>query len=169
MAPNDEPFHSYGFNDLADVPAFLPIGASRRVRFTGSIHDEEGNITNDRSRIARTLSHLREKIERPETIIKLPAIINSFMDNIQTDLSPEQISQLACLGTKMPRSNIMFASFPLDLFEPGHTYDPVLEQDVFVWDTDFGVLRSYVSQFQEGAWPSSSPSGPSEPEASSCE
>ena len=112
---------------------------------------------------------LRKKIESPEVILRLPAIINSFMDNIQTDLTPQQISQLACLGTQMPRSNILFASFPLDLFEPGQTYDPVLEQDVFVWDTDFRILRSYVSQFQEGSWPSYSPSGPSEPEASSCE
>jgi LCP family protein required for cell wall assembly len=114
---------------------------------------------------------LRKKIESPETILRLPAIINSFIDNIQTDLTPEQISQLACLGTQMPRSNIMFASFPLELFQPGHTYDPVLKQDVFVWDTNFNILRGYVSQFEEGTWPSSSPSGTpdSEAVASVCE
>ena len=67
----DLPFHSYGFKELADVPAFLPIGASRQVRFTGSIHDEEGLITNDRSRIARTLSHLRDKIERNAESLEL--------------------------------------------------------------------------------------------------
>ena len=114
---------------------------------------------------------LRKKVERPETILRLPAIINSFMDNIQTDLTPEQISQLACLGTQMPRSNIMFASFPLELFSPGETYDPVLKQDVFVWDTNFNTLRAYVSQFQEGSWPSTIPSGTpgAETDASGCE
>ena len=112
---------------------------------------------------------LRKKIESPETILRLPAIINSFMDNVQTDLTPEQISQLACLGTQMPRSNIMFTAFPTGLFEPGHTYDPVLKQDVFVWDTDFRILRSYVSEFQAGIWPSPSPSESSEPETTSCE
>jgi LCP family protein required for cell wall assembly len=111
---------------------------------------------------------LREKIERPETILRLPAIIDSFMDNIQTDLTPEQISQLACLGTQMPRSNIMFTAFPLKLFEPTEIWDPALKQDVFIWDANFGTLSGYVSDFQAGTWPSASPSGTPEPETTSC-
>jgi LCP family protein required for cell wall assembly len=58
---------------------------------------------------------LQKKLGSPETILQLPAILNSFMKNIQTDLTPDQISQMACLGTQMPRSNIMFASFPREL------------------------------------------------------
>jgi LCP family protein required for cell wall assembly len=111
---------------------------------------------------------LREKIESPGTIFRLPAIINSFMKNIQTDLTPEQISQLACLGTQMPRENILFASFPLWAFEPGEVYDPVAKQDVFVWDSNFGTLRGYVSQFNAGTWPTSSQGGTPESETSSC-
>jgi LCP family protein required for cell wall assembly len=112
---------------------------------------------------------LRKKIEGPETLLRLPAIINSFMKNIQTDLTPEQISQLACLGTRMPRGNILFASFPRDLFKPAEVYDVVLEQDVFIWQANFELLRSYVSKFQVGTWPASSPSGTPEPETSRCE
>jgi LCP family protein required for cell wall assembly len=112
---------------------------------------------------------LRKKIESPETILRLPSIINSFMKNIQTDLTPEQISQLACLGTQMPRSNILFASFPLDLFRSKEVYDPVLKQDVLIWDTDFRILRNYVSQFQAGTWPSPSSLETPGPETSSCE
>jgi hypothetical protein len=91
------------------------------------------------------------------------------MTNIQTDLTPEQIRQLACLGTQMPRSNIMFNSFPRELFESAEVYDPVLKQDVFIWEANFDTLRGYVSEFQSGTWPSSSPSGAPEPETSSCE
>ncbi len=112
---------------------------------------------------------LRKKIESPETILRLPAIINSFMSNIQTDLTPEQISQLACLGTQMPRGNIMFASFPRELFRSEEVYDPVLEQDVFIWEADFATLRSYVSQFQAGTLPSSAPAGTPDAETSICE
>ena len=112
---------------------------------------------------------LRKKVESPETILRLPAIIDFFMQSIQTDLTPEQISQLACLGTQMPRSNITFASFPRELFKSEEVYDPVLEQDVFIWETDFNRLRGYVSEFQAGTWPSSSPFGTPEPEASRCE
>ena len=111
---------------------------------------------------------LRKKIEMPETLFRLPAIINSFMSNIQTDLTPEQISQLACLGTQMPRDNITFASFPLDLFRSKEVYDTVLKQDVSVWDADFRIMRGYVSQFQAGTWPSISPLETPEPGTSSC-
>jgi len=112
---------------------------------------------------------LRKKIESPELVLRLPAIINSFITNVQTDLTPEQISQLACLGIQMPRSNILFASFPLQLFESTEVYDPVLKQDVFVWKSDFGKMYGYVADFQVGTWPVSSLSGTPEPETSSCE
>ena len=112
---------------------------------------------------------LQKKIERPEMILRLPAILNSFMNNIQTDLTPEQISQLACLGTRMPRGNILFASFPRQLFTSAEVYDPVLEQDVFVWEASFDRLRGFVSDYQAGTWPSSTPFGTPEPESGRCE
>ena len=112
---------------------------------------------------------VRKKIESPEIILRLPAIINSFMDNIQTDLTPTQISRLACLATQMPRSNIVFASFPRELFKSAEVYDTVLEQDVFIWEADFNRLRRYVSDFESGAWPDSAPFGTLEPETSGCE
>ena len=112
---------------------------------------------------------LRKKVESPDVILRLPTIINSFINNIQTDLTPDQISQLACLGTQMPRSNILFAAFPRELFHSAEVYDPVLKQKVFIWNVDFDELRSYVVDFQAGAWPSSSPSTTPEVGTSSCE
>ncbi|HSJ85646.1 MAG TPA: LCP family protein [Anaerolineales bacterium] len=112
---------------------------------------------------------LRKKVESPETLLKVPGIINSFLKNIRTDLTPDQISQLACLGTRMPRSNIQFASFPLELFHSAEIYDPVLKQNVFIWDARFDRLRRYVSDFQAGTWPPSSEPGAPGAGVSSCE
>lgn len=114
---------------------------------------------------------LRKKIESPEVILRLPGIINSFMDNIQTDLTPGQISQLACLGTQMARNNILFAAFPRELFRSAEVHDPVLNLDVSIWEANFRTLSSYVSDFQEGTWPSVVTSGTPEAdaEASSCD
>ena len=83
--------------------------------------------------------------------------------------TPQEISQLACLGTQMPRNNILFASFPRELFKSAEVYDPVLEQDAFIWDADFDILRSYVSGFQSGTWPFSSPAEAPQSETSSCQ
>jgi LCP family protein required for cell wall assembly len=112
---------------------------------------------------------LQKKIKRPEVILKLPALINTFINNIRTDLTPVQISQLACLGTQMPRENIVFVHFPLKLFKSAETFDPVLKQDVFVWDVDFVTLRGYVAEYQEGSWPMFSEAGTAVEGATSCE
>lgn len=64
-------FIPYAFERAGDIPPFLPIGGSRRVRFTGSIHDECGLITSDRVKIDRTLTHLNRKIERRREELEL--------------------------------------------------------------------------------------------------
>ena len=106
-------------------------------------------------------------MESPEALIRMPQIISAFKDHIQTDLTPAQISQLACLGTSIPRGNILFASFPRELFIPDEIYDPALNQKVFIWDADFGELTRYVEQFNAGSWPLASTSA--EGESSSCQ
>jgi len=112
---------------------------------------------------------LRKKMESPEMFMQIPAIISSFKDHVQTDLTPGQISQLACLGTHMPPGNILFAGFPRELFKSGEIYNPVLKQDVFIWDTDFDELRKYVKQFNAGIWPAGSVFATPEPEMDNCQ
>jgi anionic cell wall polymer biosynthesis LytR-Cps2A-Psr (LCP) family protein len=112
---------------------------------------------------------VRKKMESPDALIQMPEIISSFSNHIQTDLTPVQISQLACLGTSIPRGNILFASFPRELFKPSEIYDPALKQDVFIWNTDFNELARYVEQFNMGSWPVPSTSAGPDPETSSCQ
>jgi LCP family protein required for cell wall assembly len=99
------------------------------------------------------LCALRKKIVSPSVVPQFPELIESFQDNILTDLTPEQISQFACLGTQLPAGNIRFVSFPQEYFKQDRTYDPVFEKEVFTWDVDFNILRDYVARFQAGTWP----------------
>lgn len=99
------------------------------------------------------LCALRDKLTSPAVVTKIPDLIRAFQGAIQTDLSPEQLSQLACIGTKIPSGNIIFASFPAEHFKQTRQNDPVFGKNVFVWDVDFEILRSYVSLFNNGAWP----------------
>jgi hypothetical protein len=93
-------------------------------------------------------------------ITKVPNLIKSFQDAVQTDLSPQQLGQLACLGTQIRPENILFARFPQAHFKTKRQYDPVFKGNVFIWDVDFDILRDYVAQFNQGTWPqpSSNPS-----------
>jgi LCP family protein required for cell wall assembly len=106
------------------------------------------------------LCALQKKLTSPSVITKIPYLIKSFQDSVQTDLSPEIMGQLACLATQLPRQNIVFYSFPEYLFTGTRIYDPVFNKDVFIWDVDFNVLRQYVAQFQAGLWPASLPRTP---------
>ncbi len=107
------------------------------------------------------LCAMREKALSPKVVTQIPALIESFHDNIQTDFTPDQLSQLACLGTKLPVENIAFASFPEELFTEIRTYDdPAYPNGLLIFDADFNILRQYVARFNAGTWPqlSSSPS-----------
>jgi polyisoprenyl-teichoic acid--peptidoglycan teichoic acid transferase len=100
------------------------------------------------------LCAMREKVLSPNTVTQIPALINSFQDNIQTDFTPEQLSQLACLGTQLPVENIAFASFPEELFTEIRIYeDPAFPKGLLIFDADFNILRDYVTRFKAGTWP----------------
>jgi LCP family protein required for cell wall assembly len=138
---------------------------SKRLLFPAGTHHLNGTqaLTLARIRILggfaraenqnRVLCALRDKLTSPSVIRKVPDLIRSFQGAVQTDLSPEQLGQLACIGTKIPSGNIVFASFPTEHFKLTRQFDPVFGSTVSVWDVDFKVLRSYVALFHQGAWP----------------
>jgi LCP family protein required for cell wall assembly len=100
------------------------------------------------------LCAMREKVLSPGIVTKIPELIQSFQDNIQTDFTPEQLSQLACLGTQLPVENIAFASFPEELFTEVRIYeDPAYPKGLLIFDADFNILRDYVTKFHAGTWP----------------
>ena len=99
------------------------------------------------------LCALRKKLSSPKVVTQIPELIESFKDNIITDFTPAQISQLACLGTKLPPQNIVFATFPQELFSQTRIFDPVFKKRVFIWDVNFDTLTYYVDRFQGGTWP----------------
>lgn len=139
---------------------------NKRLLFLSGTHHLDGTraLTLARIRIEgvfaraenqnRVLCALRDKLTSPAVITKIPDLIRSFQGAIQTDLSPEQLGQLACIGTRIQLGNVVFATFPAEYFKQTRQYDPVFKKNVFVWDVDFQVLRDYISQFNGGTWPS---------------
>jgi len=115
------------------------------------------------------LCALQKKLTSPEVISEIPSLVQSFQGSIQTDLSPEIMSQLACLATQVPRKNIALYSFPENLFTGTQIYDPVFKKGVFIWDVDFNILRNYVAQFQSSSWPDTGNASSSDKSTSHCQ
>jgi LCP family protein required for cell wall assembly len=147
------------------VDGRTPEDMNKRLLFPAGTHHLDGTqaLTLARIRIEggfaraenqnRVLCALRNKLTSPAVVPEVPALIRAFQGAIQTDLSPEQLSQLACLGTKLPSDNIVFATFPAEYFKQARQYDPLFKKRVFVWEVDFKILRNYITRFNEGAWP----------------
>lgn len=152
----------------AAVDGRTPDDTSKRLLFkAGPLHlDGNRALTLARIRIKggfargenqnRVLCALRDKLASPAVIREIPELIESFKDNVQTDLAPAQITQLACIGALIEPGDIHFADFPEDLFSTTREYDPVFGKNISIVKADFNILRDYVTLFHAGAWPSES-------------
>lgn len=102
---------------------------------------------------------LRDAALRPSNIARLPDIINAFQGAVQTDLSPKEISALACLGPQILPQNIRFVSFPEELMTASRIYDRIFKKQLFIYEADFNLMRLYTVAFQNGDWPPPAPIG----------
>ena len=160
-------------NTVGGIDVYLPDpvdgrtaeDTNKRLLFTEGKHHLDGSraLTLARIRIKggfaraenqnRVLCALRDKLTSPTVITKIPQLIKSFQGAVQTDLSPAQLGQLACIGAQIKPGDIRFASFPEEHFTQTRIYDPVFKKNISVWDVNFEILREYVRQFNEGTWP----------------
>jgi len=114
---------------------------------------------------------LQDKLTSPSVIPRIPALIQSFEGAVQTDLTPAQLTQLACIGTKLKGTDITFVAFPEEMFEGTRVYDPVFDGRVFIWEVDYDLMRDYVARFTAGTWPTpanATGSNPDESDTSTC-
>ncbi len=99
------------------------------------------------------LCALRDALLKPANLTKLSQIIATFDGAVQTDLSPQQISQLACLLPSLEPHNIQFITFPQEYLTATRTYDKGVNKDVYIFQADFNALRLLVADFERGQWP----------------
>ena len=96
---------------------------------------------------------LRDKLLSPEMLPVLPPLAIRFIDDTQTDLSLDDISELVCTAKMVTEENIHIVSFPEELFTPGTAFDTYRKANTYIDVADFEVLRSYTTQFMNGTWP----------------
>ena len=96
---------------------------------------------------------LYKKMMSPAIVPAIPQLVTDFRKYVQTDLSPEQINQLACLANEMNGMGVYFASLPMDMFKNAKVFDPQLKATTSVLDADYNLLSDYIDRFQQGTWP----------------
>lgn len=118
-----------------------------RKRYSELIRQDNQNLV---------ICSLKEKITSPAVLPKIPQIINAFQGSVLTDLSPEQLAQLACLVPKLKQENLLLTGFPKEILEQGTIYSPQQKAETFIWQADPQVLKDYFSRFMAGTWPTES-------------
>ena len=96
---------------------------------------------------------LYKKLMSPAVVPAIPNLVSDFREYVQTDLSPQQINQLACLANEMNGTGVVFASLPMEMFKNAKVFDPQLKATTSVLDADYELLRDYIERFQQGTWP----------------
>jgi LCP family protein required for cell wall assembly len=143
-SPTPLPYFSAGWNHFNGAQAL----AYSRIR---KIDTELDRI----DRQTEVICALRAKVASAEVLPRIPAIIESFIGNVLTDLTPEQISRLVALAPAVGTKNIFSASIPRELLtgtsEPIALATPPVH--TFVWRGDEAGIRELVSQFLAGTYP----------------
>ncbi len=105
------------------------------------------------------LCAVKDKLLSPSVVGSIPGLINSLIGEVQTDLTPAQLSQLACLLPKLTEDNLQFISFPEEMMVPGREFDPNLGNTTFVWDIPPGDIQDFLRDFANDAIPPDSGGG----------
>jgi LCP family protein required for cell wall assembly len=112
-----------------------------------------GGVFTRVDRQTEILCAVQDQLMGPSALLSLPDIIAAFSGQVRTDLSPAQLSQLACLAPHLTWENVIFTKIPTDLLDSGMTFDPNMNMDTFTWLADYNVIRYYVDMFEAGVWP----------------
>jgi LCP family protein required for cell wall assembly len=99
------------------------------------------------------LKSLQQKLLNPSMFAQLPELVTQFVGSVQTDLSPNEIKQLICVGKSLTQSNTEIVAFPDETFVPGSTYDPYRQVNTYTLSVDIGRFREYIVEFMNGSWP----------------
>ena len=100
------------------------------------------------------LKAVAAKLLSPSGITALPALIDQLKNNVKTDLSPAEISQLICLSALLDyQEDLKFQTLPEDTMVQQMIYDPARGVNTSALLGDEDKIRSLMIDFQTGIWP----------------
>jgi LCP family protein required for cell wall assembly len=102
---------------------------------------------------SRVICALKDKITTPEIMPELPQLISDFRDSVLTDLTPQQLVQLACLAPKIKSEDLLFTGLPQEILSTGRVYSPALQDETAALEADPQVVQDFADQFMAGSWP----------------
>jgi LCP family protein required for cell wall assembly len=99
---------------------------------------------------------LKDKLSQPSIIGTIPKLVSSLIENTQTDLTPAQISDLACLLPKLTGENLQFVSMsiwneksnPDGMLKPDNKNIAMLPGTSYVYTYDPEAVKAFIDKFE---------------------
>jgi LCP family protein required for cell wall assembly len=136
---------------------FLKAGSHRINGYQAEMLARNRITIGDFGRINNQTVILRAVAARlisPAGIQAIPNLIDQFSNNVLTDLSPDEISQLICLaGMIDQKEDIDFYTLPEDLMAEGKVFDSSRGINTSALIGDEAKIREFMEAFQNRAWP----------------
>ena len=141
------PYPLYSYQETEPV---LAIGGYVFSGYDALMYARHRGPRNSLDRIDRqaiVMKAVHEQAFSLSTIQKIPKIIGIYKDNILTDLSLAEISQLACVAVKTDLDQVVFTRIPQDLlYIPNWVGSPWVEHEP-------GSVAIVLMDFVDGIYP----------------
>jgi LCP family protein required for cell wall assembly len=99
---------------------------------------------------SRVICALKDKITTPTIILEIPELISALKGSILTDLTPQQLAQLACLAPKLKSEDLLFTGLPQEILSFGRVYSPGLRDETSSLEADPQVIQDFADRFTNG-------------------
>ena len=100
------------------------------------------------------LKAVAAKMLSPSGIAAIPSLVEQLKSNVQTDLSPADISQLVCLAGMLNwQEDLKFGTIPDAFMIEQMVYDPARGINTAALVGDESELRNLMAEYQQGVWP----------------
>lgn len=100
------------------------------------------------------LKAVAAKLLSPSGIAAIPALVEQLKSNVQTDLSPSDISQLVCLASMLDyQEDIHFETIPDEFMIEQMVFDPARGINTAALVADESKIRSLIADFLGGVSP----------------
>ena len=115
------------------------LTGDQALQFLRFRYDDKGDI----GRIQRQQMLMRSLVEQalnPTTIARLPKILSVIQENVDTNLSIEELLALVGYGAQINRSNVQMLMLPGDFSRPG-------DYSLSYWIPDYDSIDTVVDQY----------------------
>lgn len=126
----------------ADFPAGCQVLDGHDALLLARIRKDVGDFGRIQRQHLIVRSLLRQITTNPYVIAQLPSLINKYRQRVLTSLTPQDITQLLCLFTRIdPQNDIRFLEVPQELFQDGAFeiylgFEPVVAYGL-KWDQNY--------------------------------